>query len=69
MFLDPKRYDDQAAALLAQTLATKIEDESVYPGQVKVMTLREVYASAVAKAPYQYSNQQHYDFNNYDARY
>jgi ribonuclease Y len=69
MFLDPKRYDDQAAALLAQNLATKIEDESVYPGQVKVMTLREVYGSAVAKAPYQYSNQQHYDFNNYDARY
>jgi ribonuclease Y len=52
MFLDPKRYDDQAAAALTQVLASKIEDESVYPGQVKVMALREVYGSAVARAPY-----------------
>jgi ribonuclease Y len=52
MFLDPKRYDDQAAAALTQVLASKIEDESVYPGQVKVMALREVYGSAIARAPY-----------------
>jgi ribonuclease Y len=68
MFLDPKRYDDQAAALLAQSIATKIEDESVYPGQVKVMTLREVYGAAIAKGSYQGSNHYHTD-HYHDARY
>ena len=37
----PERIDDGAAALLSETIARKIENELQYPGQIKVVVIRE----------------------------
>jgi ribonuclease Y len=37
----PERIDDGAAALLSETIARKIELELQYPGQIKVVVIRE----------------------------
>ena len=37
----PERIDDGAAALLSETIARKIEHELQYPGQIKVVVIRE----------------------------
>ncbi|MBV70614.1 MAG: hypothetical protein CMH52_04620 [Myxococcales bacterium] len=44
----PKRVNDQAAIKLASDIATTIEDECVYPGQIKVIVMRETVSSASA---------------------
>jgi len=40
--------DDQAA-LLARDVARKIEQEMTYPGQIKVIVIRETRASDLAR--------------------
>lgn len=47
--VDPRRVDDLAAARLAGDIAVRIEDECIYPGQIKVMVIRETQASATAR--------------------
>ncbi len=47
--VDPRRVDDLAAARLANDIAYRIEDECIYPGQIKVMVIRETQASATAR--------------------
>ncbi len=45
----PEEIDDLSAYKLAQDIATKIERELVYPGQVKVTVVREVRAEETAR--------------------
>lgn len=47
--VDPRRVDDLAAARLANDIAYRIEDECIYPGQIKVMVIRETQATATAR--------------------
>ena len=41
--------DDLGAEVIARDIAKKIEEELQYPGQIKVMTIRETRSSATAK--------------------
>jgi len=45
----PLEIDDLSAAVLARTMAKKIEEELEYPGQIKVTVLRETRAIEYAK--------------------
>jgi len=45
----PERIDDGAAALLSETIARKIEHELQYPGQIKVVVIRETRAVDYAR--------------------
>jgi len=45
----PERVDDQAAVKLSQDIARKIESEVQYPGQIRVVVVRETRAVDVAK--------------------
>ena len=47
--VDPRRLDDQAATRLSSDLARTIEEECIYPGQIKVVVLRETQAQATAR--------------------
>ncbi len=47
--VDPRKIDDLGAAQLSGSLAEAIEEELIYPGQIKVTVMREVKASAVAR--------------------
>jgi len=49
VLVDPRRVDDLAASRLANDIAFRIEDECIYPGQIKVMVIRETQASATAR--------------------
>ncbi len=44
-FVNGKKVDDVQALELSKKIATKIEDECSYPGQIKVMIVRETIAS------------------------
>lgn len=46
----PQRYSDIDMAELTEEMAALIEDQCVFPGQIKVTALREVITSAVAHA-------------------
>ena len=46
--VSPKRVNDQSAIKLAGDLARTIEDECIYPGQIKVIVLRETISTASA---------------------
>jgi len=41
IMVEPERLNDNEAALLAREVSKRIEDELEYPGQIKVMVLRE----------------------------
>jgi ribonuclease Y len=43
------KVSDEEALLLARDIASRIEDELTYPGQIKVTVIRETRAVAVAK--------------------
>ncbi|MDY0062005.1 MAG: ribonuclease Y [Myxococcota bacterium] len=43
------RVDDAGAVLLAKDIAKKIEDDLVYPGQIKVCVIRETRAVEIAR--------------------
>ena len=45
----PEVVDEAATTVLAHDIAHQIESEMQYPGQVKVVVIRESRASAVAK--------------------
>ena len=45
----PERIDDGAAAQLSESIARKIESELQYPGQIKVVVIRETRAVDFAR--------------------
>jgi ribonucrease Y len=45
----PDRIDDGAATQLSETIARKIENELQYPGQIKVVVIRETRAVDYAR--------------------
>jgi ribonucrease Y len=45
----PEQVDDLSAQLLAREVAKQIEDELVYPGQIRVTVVRESRATEIAK--------------------
>jgi ribonuclease Y len=49
VFVHPEQMDDQAAYAMARNLATKIENDLQYPGQIKVTVIRETRCVEVAK--------------------
>ena len=46
---NPRKVDDHAAARLSSDIAMTIEEECVYPGQIKVIVMREIVASSTAR--------------------
>ena len=48
--VNPQRVDDQAAARLSTDVASRIEDECIYPGQIKVTVIRDTQSSSVARS-------------------
>jgi ribonuclease Y len=49
IFVNPDKVDDLKALKLAKQIATKIEDELNYPGEIKVNVLREVRSVEYAR--------------------
>jgi ribonuclease Y len=49
VIVEPAEVDDDAAVLLSHEIAREIEDQLEYPGQVKVIVIRESRAVEVAK--------------------
>jgi ribonuclease Y len=49
VIVEPSEVDDDGAALLSHEIAREIEDQLEYPGQVKVIVIRESRAVEVAK--------------------
>ncbi len=49
IFVKPEEIDDLEALKLAKNIASKIEQELKYPGQIKVNVIREVRAQEVAQ--------------------
>ena len=47
--VDPGAIDDAHATVLAHDIAKEIEEKTTYPGQVKVIVIRETRASDIAK--------------------
>jgi ribonuclease Y len=45
----PDRIDDAGAAALSETIARKVENELQYPGQIKVVVIRETRAVDYAR--------------------
>src|SRR5256885_10461087 len=49
IIVDPGMVPDDQAAVLARDVARKIEQEMTYPGQIKVIVIRETRASDLAR--------------------
>jgi ribonuclease Y len=49
IFVNADKVKDEEAAFLAREVVKKIEDEIKYPGQIKVVVLREFRAVEYAK--------------------
>jgi ribonuclease Y len=49
VMVKPQNVDDLQAEVIGRDIAKKIEEELQYPGQIKIMTIREVRSSAYAK--------------------
>jgi ribonuclease Y len=49
IMVKPEKVDDSAAAYISREIAKKIEAELEYPGQIKVMVIREIRAVEYAK--------------------
>jgi len=49
IIVDPTKVTDSKSAFIASDIAAKIEEEMQYPGQIKVMVIRETRQTAVAK--------------------
>ncbi|MDR2673280.1 MAG: ribonuclease Y [Coriobacteriales bacterium] len=49
VMVEPDKIDDNKATVLAHDIARQIEDEMQYPGQVRVLVIRESRAVGVAK--------------------
>ena len=48
VMVDPGKVDDQAVAVVSHEIATAIEREMEYPGQVKITVIRELRSTRVA---------------------
>lgn len=49
ILVKPEELDDMSSAKLAKDIATKVEKELTYPGQIKVNVIRETRATETAK--------------------
>ena len=49
ILVDHALVDDDAAALLAEEVSRRVEEELEYPGEIRIMVIRETRASAVAR--------------------
>jgi ribonuclease Y len=49
VMVKPEKVDDLAAVRLARDISKKIEDSLTYPGQIKVVVIRETTAIDYAK--------------------
>lgn len=49
VMVDPRQLNDRAAAKLARDIAQAVEQNMTYPGEVKVVVMREVRSVGVAK--------------------
>ena len=49
VMVQPDAIDDAKSTVLAHDIAKQIEDEMQYPGQVKVVVIRESRAIGIAK--------------------
>jgi ribonuclease Y len=49
VIVTPERVDDVAAAALSETIAKRIENELQYPGQIRVVVIRETRSVGVAR--------------------
>ncbi len=49
VFVQPDKVDDEEALMLARKIASKVEAELQYPGQIKVTVIREMRCVEVAK--------------------
>ena len=49
VFVQPEQIDDEGAFTLARNLASKIENELQYPGQIKITVIRETRCVELAK--------------------
>ena len=49
VFVQPEQVNDQEAFVLARNIASKIQNEMQYPGQIKVTVIRETRCVEVAK--------------------
>ena len=56
----PQKYSDLDLTELTEEMASVIEDQCVFPGQIKVTALRELITSAVAQARSRDRRQQTY---------
>jgi ribonuclease Y len=49
VFVQPELVTDEAAFALARSIASKIQNDLQYPGQIKVAVIRETRCVEVAK--------------------
>ena len=49
IIVDPTTVDDEKTAFIASDIAEKIEAEMQYPGQIKVICIREMRQSSIAR--------------------
>ena len=49
VIVTPSEVDDGAATQLSETIARKIENELQYPGQIRVVVIRETRAVDIAR--------------------
>ncbi len=49
MIVEPTEVDDDEATLLSHEIAREIEDRLEYPGQVKVIVIRESRSIEIAR--------------------
>ncbi|MDI6641561.1 MAG: ribonuclease Y [Elusimicrobiota bacterium] len=49
VMVEPEKVDDTQAFILSKDIAAKIQKELEYPGQIKVVVIREVRAQEIAK--------------------
>ena len=49
LIVKPEEVDDDTMVIMARNVAKQIEDEMVYPGQIKVNIIRETRAIEIAK--------------------
>jgi ribonucrease Y len=47
--VDHSLVSDEEAALLAEEVSRRVEEEMDYPGQIKIMVIRETRATALAR--------------------
>jgi ribonuclease Y len=49
VFVQPEQVDDEKAYALARSLASKVENELQYPGQIRITVIREIRCVELAK--------------------